>query len=537
LYNADGRNERFIPVVFDECDVDAIPTVLAGATRYNVNRASDYQRLVKRIRSCHVIEQVNEPPRQPGLFDSLSGSGTPRVPDAKIEIARFLLQVCLDGLPIDVLAQAIDVKRESLEWVFANDLGAVLKQPNGTWRVDALSALPEPEDAISYVGRALDGLLAFIKRDRGGTKAEAQILNAVRLAEKCWRSRPKSVAPLFVVVDKLIKRKGDKRLVLRAAELSIAAARSDPLRTHVEVEAEARALVCGKAWVYQRIDKLQEAGIAVEEAEKLGRDVGCSEMSAFCKKCLGRIRRVQAELLGANPAKRAALLNESRGLLRDAIDRFERQNNFGPDHVEVGDCFSLLARTEFEAGDLPAADLACKRAMKMLVDDGTKEWADFQILLGDIAANSDKRAALHFYDDVVDRLHPDDAAFSEVRARAHFRRGIALKKLGHVARAIAEFKLARSIWRGLRDPLASKAEWAELWASDAVDPKMMQALDSERFAVRVKAVQLHNQRLESRRGTYIARKSNLPAAYLEQLKKSAREAVALEEAGWWEDVL
>jgi len=423
-----------------------------------------------------------------------------------------------------------------LESVFDNDNTGVLRQPDGHWRLDALSPLPEPQDAINLMGRALDGLLAYIQRHRGDARAESQIRNSVRLAERCWMSRPKSVAPLFCVVDKLIKRKGDKRLVLHAADLSIKAARHAPLRTNTEVEAEARALVCGRAWVLQRIEKLKEAALAIEAASKLGRDIGCNEIVAYATKCLGRLRRLEAEEASTDPTRRTALLKESANLLRDAIDRFERLDGYGPGHRETGDCFSLLGRTEFEAGEILAAEGACRTALKLLTDDSTKEWADLQILLGDIAANTDKGASLTYYDAVIAQGDPDDATHSEMKARAHFRRGIASKALNQASRAISDFKLARSIWKGLQDPLASKAEWAELWASSAVDKQFMDAFRSEPFNVRVKAAQIHKEKLASRRGTYVARRSDLTTSYLEQLRKDSREAIAVEEASWCESV-
>ncbi len=536
LYDLEGRNERFIPVILSESDVGFIPHILAGQTRYNVNTAAGYEKLLNRVRSNTSVAARRtrdvHVSGDSGLFDWLHASAAPRtVSDLKVESARFLLQVCRDGLPVEVLADAVDVERDALHAIFTTNRGGVREGHDGNWLLDALSALPEPDDAANLKGRALDALLAYLKRHRGDAQAEAQVWNAVQLAETCWNSRPKSVAPLFVIVDKLIKRKGDKRLVLRAAELSIAGARRAPLRTDAEAQAEARSLVCGRAWVYQRIGRLKEAGIAIEEAARLARDIGSPEILAFCKKCLARVRRLEAEETSEDGHRRA-LLKESDDLLRHAIDCFEGLPSFGPDHPEVGDCFSLLARTQFEAGDIAAAQSSCQRAVKLLTDESTKEWADFQILVGDIAANTDKRAALAYYDAVIDREDRDDATYSELRARAHFRRGIARKKLGEIAKAVADFKLARSIWKGLHDPLANKAEWAELWATDTVEPRMMKALERERFAVRVKAVQIHQKKLDSRRGTFVARRSDLPTAYLEQLKNEAREAVAVEEAEW-----
>lgn len=535
LYESEGRNERFIPVVLCESDIPFIPVILAGQTRYNINNVSDYGRLVKRISPKSTgKEKKQQDESGRGLFDNVSGPS--RVSNERIEAARFLLQVCEDGLPIEVLAEAVDVTPDVLERAFSDAHPGVIRHADGHWRLDAFSALPEPADATNQLGRALEGLLAFIKRHRDDAKAEGQVRNAVRLAERCWTSRPKIVAPLFSVVDKLIKRKGDKRQVLHAADLSIKAARHASLRTNEEAKAEARALVCGRAWVLQRLERLKEAAVAIENALELGKDIGCSEIVAYATKCLGRLRRMEADEPACDPAHRAELLNESRNLLRGAIDQFERMDGYGPEHRETGDCFCLLGRTEFAAGEIPAAERACRRAIALLTDDMAKEWADLQILLGDITANTDKQAAPIYYDNVLARGDPDDATHSEIKARAHFQRALALKAVGQSASAMKDFAVARSIWKGLQDPLASKAEWAELWASGAVDDQLKKALSKERFAVRVRAAQIHKERLDNKRG-YVARRSDLPKPYLEELKKTAREAVAVEEAHWSESVL
>lgn len=49
IYDADGLNERFIPVVFRSEDHLHIPTPLRGATYYNVNEDGGYQNLYRRL--------------------------------------------------------------------------------------------------------------------------------------------------------------------------------------------------------------------------------------------------------------------------------------------------------------------------------------------------------------------------------------------------------------------------------------------------------------------------------------------------------
>ena len=49
LYEAQGRNEKFIPVVFCNEDVQWIPEVMRSATHYDLSRAGEYENLLRRI--------------------------------------------------------------------------------------------------------------------------------------------------------------------------------------------------------------------------------------------------------------------------------------------------------------------------------------------------------------------------------------------------------------------------------------------------------------------------------------------------------
>ena len=49
IYNADTINFRFIPILFDYCKVDYIPTPLGGAPRYKVDSPDDYENLYRHI--------------------------------------------------------------------------------------------------------------------------------------------------------------------------------------------------------------------------------------------------------------------------------------------------------------------------------------------------------------------------------------------------------------------------------------------------------------------------------------------------------
>src|SRR5579864_2820016 len=145
------------------------------------------------------------------------------------------------------------------------------------------------------------------------------------------------------VWKKLSKRHGNKHLVLELADLTITAAR-DPLRGEDEARAEAQALICGRSWALQRLGDLDGAKKAATEGLGLGDAIGWVRNTAFCKKCTGRLARLFAERT-ANVSERARYLEESIALLIQAIDTFKTMPEIGPNHPEVGDCFSLIART------------------------------------------------------------------------------------------------------------------------------------------------------------------------------------------------
>lgn len=49
LYEAEGRNEKFLPVVFDTSDLDHRPRYLRGTTYYDVSSGSGYEQLYRRL--------------------------------------------------------------------------------------------------------------------------------------------------------------------------------------------------------------------------------------------------------------------------------------------------------------------------------------------------------------------------------------------------------------------------------------------------------------------------------------------------------
>jgi hypothetical protein len=49
IYRREGKNLKFIPVVFSEDDINQIPNILTGATYYNIAREGDYEKLYRHL--------------------------------------------------------------------------------------------------------------------------------------------------------------------------------------------------------------------------------------------------------------------------------------------------------------------------------------------------------------------------------------------------------------------------------------------------------------------------------------------------------
>jgi hypothetical protein len=91
-------------------------------------------------------------------------------------------------------------------------------------------------------GRLLEALLAYIHAHKNEKSGRNQVFNTVEIARKCSASCQPQVAQVFRVLDKLLKRRGDKHLVLEVADLSIGAARRPEQVRSKEVCAEQRVV-------------------------------------------------------------------------------------------------------------------------------------------------------------------------------------------------------------------------------------------------------------------------------------------------------
>jgi tetratricopeptide (TPR) repeat protein len=446
--------------------------------------------------------------------------------------ARFILQFCSDGLPAEVLAGALRLPPERLRSLLGGCLDETAFREHGEFKLAAgFSESVVVGDAGEVIGRALEMLLGYIGNHKSDGLGAKCVDSAIALAKRCKDARPTVVAGLFDTVDRMLKRRGDKHKVLEAATLTIEAAKH-PLRSEEDVRREARALICGKSWVLQRIGRLAEAMAGAETSLDLGQRINWERNTAFCNKCMGRIYRMQAEQ-EADEGKRRELIRRSIDSLRAAVGVFKDLAEIGPDHPEVGDCYSLVARTFLVAGQLREARTYLTKAEARLQDRTDKDYFDYLILEGDYAAaKGDHEGAQAFYDQVIGVADAGDCEKSEIRARALFRRGESRVARGMTAAALADFEGATKSWDGLGErKAAAKARWRGIVVGKKLSTRSISHLEGDSDTVKVIAFQLHQAKLSTLQ-TKGPRRSEPDKRYWQFILREARELDAKQDLEW-----
>jgi tetratricopeptide (TPR) repeat protein len=368
-------------------------------------------------------------------------------------------------------------------------------------------------------------LLDFAKAHRDSAQGRQQIENIVALSKACAPFRPESVIDVFGRVQTILKAMGDKHLVLDVANLCFDCA--NRLESS-EAAARTRALtlICGRSWVYQRIGRLDEAMVLARKSLDLGNRIPWPRNTAYCVKCIGRLRRMQA-LASSDRAQRNGLLAESSEKLKEAIELFENSVEHGPTDPDTGDCYSLLGRTYLESGDLKLADECVRKAFDILPSGNSKDYLDLKILAGDVEAKRGnvEGAEVH-YTDVLNTAIPDDHERSEILARAHLQRGIARQHLRRAEGAKADFQKALEIWTQLDERVsAARAEWHLIRLTKSAEAAMFESEPDIR--TRVKAFRMHQSKVEASSGAR-AHRSRPSTPQLTQWITEARKQVSLE---------
>ena len=515
-----GRNHRTIPVVFNPSDIQHIPGVLQSATYYDLSTKEGYNELHRALTNQ---PRVPRPPIGPMRWY------LPDLGSHESEVLT-LLNLCPDPLPLEMVARVIhkDVKQ------VATILKRLADIDVATIDEHAMRLNPQSADKIdeilvasgNQVATALEAILGFVE-NQDKANGRAQMMNIVTLVDAADIDiAAAQVSRTFRTIQSILKSSGDKHLVLKLARRSIQASKA-PGRQRAQVEDEAVASICGVSWVYQRTGRLAEALTEAKRSRDLGSAIHWDRNTAFCNKCIGRLKRMEAEAT-EDGKRRTALLRESIELLGQAIHEFTGLEL----EAEVGDCYSLLARTHIVAGDRQAAREAIAKADDRLVDGTTKDYLDLQILKADLMQRHDRRVAESMYTDVL-KLGNDsgDAQKSEIIARAYLQRGKVRFALGDKKKALKDFRRAAMIWGDLQDPTADSAHWEIERTAEWVDREAEKLLMHEPVGVRVRAARIVRDDIEPRPIAKSHRRQ-LPKHYLRGVIAQAKENLAVEQPIW-----
>ena len=452
-------------------------------------------------------------------------------PTQAVMKALSILQVCPMGLPLQVLSQATGVSSDGLRVMLSERL-ELTSEPGELWSIKNKSQVTANDLSPDLLADGFEALLLYIQRHKQEPTASSQADNALELGKICIHRRHRPVAQLFKVLQKILKRRGDKRLVLAVAKLSLEAARRHP-RGLEELKAEAMTRICGEAWAYQRLNQLADARAAADDSLRLGKDIPWDRNTAFCMKCIGRLLRIQAEQQQDQGSK-DKLLGESESHIKEAICKFENLEEVGPNHAEVGDCYSLLGRTLLLSNNRREAAKAASKARQLLTDQNDKDYLDLCLLAGDLEAAGQRHAdAEAYYEEVLRKIQTGDAEKSEIYARAYLARGRARLALGQRDHAIVDFDRGVKIWRELEDTYnASRAEWARIKVTSGLKPAIIALLEKESYPVRVEAYYLHEIRSQAGSGKAIAKRAEPSKTAWIQMVQEAKQKVAIEEKHW-----
>lgn len=446
--------------------------------------------------------------------------------------AMFLLQRCQSPIPAGVLARAVGFEEVQL----IEALSPLIEQRIVYRDGDALRIVPRATqvtvaDYADLVARGIEALIHYVKVSHSIRVPRGYVMNVVELAHLCV-SRPGAVISVFAALQRTLKALGDKHLVLEVADLCIDAAN----RLHNDEDAaraKALALICGRSWVYQRVDRIDKARCFAEESLALGTAIGWDRNTAFCTKCIGRLLRLEAKRT-EDSCRRQELLRESEIKLVQAIRLFEALPPSEKGDREVADCYSLLGRTHFVAGNREEAERCVAIAFERMPVDEFKDMMDLQILAGELQSwRNNLDAADSLFTEVLASPYEDDHEMSEIRARAFFQRAANNEKSGRVKPAVADYVSAKEIWTALREPEpAAESEWYALKASKRIHPTAVARLLSEPvFRVRLRTIQLYNAAV-GKRTAASAHRSAPPDAKLVELQREAARQVAVELYEW-----
>jgi tetratricopeptide (TPR) repeat protein len=477
------------------------------------------------------------------LVNSIEKEGLTLTRPTKIELheiapealsALAMLEAASNGLPEEVVVDLTETSAAQLmnllsgvNWVSTSDR---------MWRLRSLPFKVPVQNRSELLCRTFESLLNFLNRNETDNRAESQVLNALSFARMTLNSRPALSLPFFQAAEHVVKNLGDKHLLLEISYLCIdASTHGAGIDAESCARARAQAMLCGTSWVYQRTDRLQEARVWAEKSLKLGEDIGWERNTAFAKKCMGRLERMEAEHHQIKSEDRARLTEASVVKLREAIDIFPSVTELGPldRDRQIGDCYSLLARTYLTARKRSETEDALRQAYQFLTRRWPKEFSDLLILEGDYEVTWGSRDQAEIrYSEVIETLSRDSREHSEIYARALSGRARNRFKLGMKRAALSDFERAGAIWRELGEhEEAAKNEWGRIEAQGNVELSVLKLFSSEpKFLSRLTAFNIYRDDL--RQSKALAHRARPSENQVNQYLKEARRRAALDYPEW-----
>lgn len=446
--------------------------------------------------------------------------------------ALFVLDCCPAPIPLEVLARGVRAEPAQL----TVELEFLQREQVLTLKDELCFLTPRPvkpkhPEGATFAAATLDFLIDYVRGRPISVDLEPQLRNIKELAQSCLKAQPKTVAGIFSRLDKILKDLGDKHAVLEIANLSVEACRIASPRTDAEVNNEARALICGRSWVYQRVGRLHEAVAAAERSLQLAKDAGLDATLAFAIKCSGRLCRMEAERLPQGSKAREEKIAQSIAHLKEAIDKFGSLLAFGKEHPEVGDCYSLLGRTLLVAG-LPVEANRMVRIAYRKVREGTKDHLDLLLLSAELDGKDHRESAGHLFEEAV-RLcstrFPDN---SEMRARALLGRGQYRLNWGDKRGAIEDLKAAAEIWSSLGEQeMAARAKWEEIMYSEMLPRRSLELLEKQNLSplVKVRVAEIYAR---EKVPSALSNRAEPSENYWREVIVNAKKALALELNEW-----
>jgi len=404
------------------------------------------------------------------------------------------------------------------------------------WR---LADWPDPvlsEEREEVLTVCFDHLLDWFPVHETSPIATSQLYNAMSIAPDCLRHRPGLALKLFQSTEHVIKNLGDKHRLLEMSDFCIEASKNPSAQDQeLKARAMAQAYMCGHSWVYQRTPgRLNEARIYAQKSLALGEKIGWDRNTAFARKCMGRMDRIEAEEC-ESMAQRERLLAESENNLIAAIELFKMSREFGPTHLQVGDCYSLLGRTQLVAGKIKAASESIRMAYDVLPEGPSKEYLDLLILTGDFEVKKgDRVEAEKNYKQAIDLAVTDSREISEISARAYCQRGRNRANRGDKYKDGAEkdFERAVSIWQSLDEyELAADAEWALAKLLRVADENTMQMFSKSNSRL-ASVIALRNYLDGLGKVKVYARRAQPTISQVDQMLKEAAKRIAVEHPEW-----